>query len=190
MTNALRADSSAFSLDLPPFGSKLVVVTRQPLAEALPQQPKLVCNKTISLSQCTVELAGIDSLTDGAATVYSETISMERPDYISNLPGKGCFAGRIRYTFRPTLAADVAGKPFVLELDGVCEAAAVTVNGRHCGTKIVPDYRFEGSGLKSGENVIQVELNTTLARAVNDGLSSFMLLEPTGLKAASIVISE
>lgn len=190
LTNELRVDSSAFTLDLPPYGSKLVVVTQQPLAEALPQQPKLTCNKTIPLGQCTVELASINSLTNGSATVYSETLSMDQPGYINKLPGKSGFAGRIRYTFHPILAEEDAGKPFVVVLDGVCEAAAVTVNGQYCGTKIVPDYRFAGAGLKNGENLIQVELNTTLARAVNDGLSSYMLLEPTGLQAASIVISE
>ena len=71
------------------------------------------------------------------------------------------------------------------------EGATVTVNGTPVGTRIVPDYVFcLGDALVEGENEILVELNTTLGRAMNDFMSQFMPVEPTGMTKAILELGE
>lgn len=174
--NRLTAATDAFTLDLPPYGSKVVLVTDTPL-EAQPDAG-FVPGEKLALTACTLALA------PHGETAFDAEQALERPVYVSGLPGYETFAGRIRYTFTVTLTAEQAARPARLVLDGVRESAAVTVNGRSCGTRICPDYVFAVAGLQAGDNTVQVELGTTLGRAMNDFLSSFLPMEPTGMTGA------
>ena len=64
------------------------------------------------------------------------------------------------------------------------EGAIVRVNGSDCGVRICPPYRYAISGsLHTGENLLEIEVNTTLGRRMNDFLGQYMPTEPQGLKS-------
>ena len=44
--------------------------------------------------------------------------------------------------------------------------------------------------LKPGGNTIEIELNTTLGRALNDFMSQFLPMEPTGLTGATLELED
>ena len=176
--NKLIAEAEPFQLDLPPYGSKLVVVSKkalvgkpEPVVERIPMRDLHKCSLTLARMQDRCE-------------IWSEPIELPEPVYVSSLPGYETFSGRIRYTFR----FDAMGEPCNLLLYGVREAAAVTLNGETIGTKICPDYRFPIQ-LKNGKNEMVIELNTTLGRAMNDFLSQYLPVEPTGLNGVTLEMS-
>ncbi len=176
--NKLAAEAEPFALDLPPYGSKLVVVTKEPLVG----EPEPVIERVPmrDLHKCTLSLAPMQD----KCAVWSEPISLDEPVYVSSLPGYATFSGRIRYTFR----FDAMGEACNLLLYGVREAATVTLNGEVVGTKICLDYRFPMT-LLDGENELIIELNTTLGRAMNDFLSQYLPVEPTGLNGVTLEMS-
>ena len=102
---------------------------------------------------------------------------------LHRLPGCIAFAGRARYAFRFTLNEAQAARPAVLALTAQ-EGAIVRVNGTDCGVRICPPYRYAISGsLHTGENLLEIEVNTTLGRRMNDFLGQYMPTEPQGLKS-------
>lgn len=182
--NTVTEAPDAFVLDLPPYGSRLVLVPDAPLPAALPAAPAFAVRERLPLTACTVALAPMETLADGAAPAFGDAIALEAPRYVSSLPGQECFTGRILYRFALRLTAAQAAAPARLALAGVREGATVRVNGTDCGTRLCGDYLFPLRGLVSGENAVEVELNTTLGRAMNDFLSQFLPMEPTGLNGA------
>lgn len=177
--NTVTEDPDAFALDLPPYGSKVVLVPREPLANALPAQACFVPERRMELHHCTVQTSSFEKL-----SAWSEPFELATPGYITALPGYESFAGRIRYCF--TLSLDAAPQAARLELSGVRENAAVTVNGHDCGLRICPDYCFDLTGLHTGDNKLVIELDTTLGRTMNDFISAFAPLEPAGLTGAVV----
>lgn len=177
--NTVTQAPDAFALDLPPYGSKVVLVPKEPLADALPLEAPFVSDKRMELGRCQVQTASFADL-----SAWSEPMDLDAPVYVTALPGYESFGGRIRYHFRLTL--DAAPQAARLRLSGVREGAAVTVNGHDCGMRICPDYCFRLTGLQAGSNELVVELNTTLGRAMNDFISAFAPLEPAGLTGAVV----
>lgn len=98
------------------------------------------------------------------------------------------FSGFIRYETRFT--TDSAGDAY-LEFDDAYEGVEVWLNDHYVNMKICPPYRFDLSGLlKSGENVLRVEVANTLDRKVRTilghGLGHSLrrrsaIIEPSGL---------
>lgn len=181
--NTVTEAPDAFTLDLPPYGSKVVLVPNEPLANARPAPARFVPEKHIELNRCTVQTASFEDL-----SVWSEPFVLTAPTYITALPGYETFAGRIRYGF--TLPLDAVPLAARLVLSGVREGAAVTVNGHDCGLRICPDYCFDLTGLYVGENKLVIELDTTLGRTMNDVISAFAPLEPAGLTAAAVELMQ
>ena len=185
--NTLVPDDAAFSLDLPPFGSRLVVVSRTTVGGASNARTAFSASETIGLGSCELSLAPMES----CCKEWGSPIVLEKPVYVSSMVGYEGFAGRIRYRFSVVLDAAQASRSARLALGGVREGATVTVNGTPAGTRIVPDYVFcLGDALVEGENEILVELNTTLGHAMNDFMSQFMPVEPTGMTKAILELGE
>lgn len=181
--NTLTEDPDAFALDLAPYGSRVVIVSQEPLAGAVAKPAPNPAERRLELGACTVSLASHESL----CQEWSQPLELDAPAYVSGLPGQESFAGRIRYEWDVEL--DAACARARLELAGVREAAQVTVNGRACGTRLVPDYVFDlGDALVAGHNRIRVETNTTLARVMDDFVGQFLPLEPTGLSGATLLM--
>jgi hypothetical protein len=181
--NTLVEDPAAFDLDLAPYGSRVVVVTREAVAGALPTPAGFAVEKSLELGACKVSLASHESL----CQEWSKPVALDHATYISGMPGRESFAGRIRYEWDVELDAAPARARLVLL--GVREGARVTVNGVECGVKIVPDYVFDlRDCLRAGANHVMVEVNTTLSRAIDDFVGQFLPLEPTGLTGATLEI--
>ena len=182
-TNELVADPDAFTLDLAPYGSKLILVSKEPL-DALPAEPAFAAISERPLSSCTLETSYFEE----RGKAWSETEALLEPVFVTSLPDKETFCGMARYTFSVICSSDELPERAVLELAGVSESAHVYVNGKDCGCCIVPDYRFEvGDALVAGTNTIVVELTGTLGRAMDDFVGQFLPLEPFGMTGAKIV---
>ena len=181
-TGTVTERPDAFTLDLPPYGSRVVLATPQPLEGALPAPAPFAASKALRLGRCEVSLSSMKDM-----SVWSQPRTMDTPGYVTDLQGLETFCGRIRYRFPVTL--DAAPTAAMLALEGVREAACVRVNGQDCGTRLCPDHRFALHGLQAGDNLLEVELNTTLGRALNDFLSSFLPMEPAGLTGAVLELA-
>ena len=177
--NTVTEAPDAFTLDLPPYGSRVVLAPKAPLAGARPAPAPFAPAERLELGRCTVQAAG-----HGDLAAWGAPIVLDAPAFLTDLPGYESFAGRIRYRFAFTL--DAAPRAARLRLAGVREGAAVEVNGVGCGARICPDYCFDLAGLRAGENLLTVELDTTLGRAMHDFISAFAPIEPAGLTGAAL----
>lgn len=187
--NTLTADSDAFVLDIAPYGSKVVVVSAEPIEGARVASSTFVAGDILELDTCTLSTASFED----CCRTWSEPAAFEKPVYVTSLPGNESFGGRARYAFTVDMNADQAARAAEcgakVLLSGVTEGATVRVNGGNCGTRIVPDYEFAvGSVLHAGNNTIEVEVNGTLGRAMDDFVGQFMPLEPMGLTGAKLVL--
>ena len=178
----MTAAPDAFALTLAPYESRCILVPDDPTAlqvQAVAALPAGVPADCIHLTACTVSLADADT---GCAE-YGAPLPLEKLVSLHRLPGCIAFAGRARYAFRFTLNEAQAARPAVLALTAQ-EGAIVRVNGSDCGVRICPPYRYAISGsLHTGENLLEIEVNTTLGRRMNDFLGQYMPTEPQGLKS-------
>ena len=175
--NGLVPDSDPFLLELPAFGTKCILVPDQPLP-APAADPFAQISQRLPLANPEISFADAET----GSTVFGPAQRLEQWQPVDALPGMAAFAGRIRYRLPVCLSEAQAAAPARLVLEGVQEGAAVTVNGRNCGTRICAPYTFPlGSALHPGENEILVEVNTTLGRRMNDFLTQYLPMEPLGI---------
>ncbi len=88
------------------------------------------------------------------------------------------FSGLVDYDFE----LELENPDVLLELPEAYESAEVLVNGQSAGVCLAPPYRFDLSGLaKAGRNSITIRTATTLARAIRDGFSQYIAMDPIGL---------
>ncbi len=123
----------------------------------------------------TLKLAESDDLTDWRSyMIENRLFNITSPD---RLP---YFSGKMQYTF--SLMLDRLPDRIALDLGRVGQTARLTVNGKDCGIRIAPPYRFELTGiLQSGDNCIEIEVANTLVQKQRDGFSRFLQLTPSGL---------
>ena len=185
--NTLVADPRAFELDLAPYDSKLVIVSEEELEGAGEAAPAFVEASGRELTTCDLSVAPMET----GCSEWTDAVTLERPTYVSDLPGLDSFGGLIRYIFPVELTAAEAASRVRLELAGVQEGATVTANGKPRGVRIVGDYVFDLTGaLHEGANEIVVELDTTLGRPMDDFLGQYLPNEPTGLNRAVLWFGE
>ena len=184
--NTLVEDPRAFEIDLAPYGSKIVIVSRDPIAGAVPAPEPFVEDHARELGACELSLAPMEE----GCRAWAPIATLERPAYVSELEGLDSFCGLIRYAFAPELTAEEASGRVRLTLEGVQEGATVIANGERAGTKIVGDYAFDLTGrLHEDENELVVELDTTLGRAMDDFIGQVLPLLPTGMKGARLAFA-
>lgn len=176
-SNTALATRDVWDLDLPPYGSKVVVAVESPLEGVMHVEPDRRIQKIADLGPCVVTLKPAEG-----SPVEAAKLTLDHPGYVSSQDGYECFSGRLTYSFEVELRETTPNMWVVLE--GIREGATVRINDVFCGTRICPDYHYEARGLVEGRNIIEVELNTTLARQMHDFLSGFMPLEPVGLTGA------
>lgn len=178
--NELYADENAFSLDLPPYASRCILVPDEPETLESVAGCAPVCGfvcEILSMQSGNVSLADAE---DGCRN-YGALIAFDALRPLHRLAKSPAFAGRARYSFELQLSSEQASRPAVLTLNA-SEGAVVRVNGKDCGTRICPPYRYPVTGrLAEGVNHIEIEVNTTLGRRMNDFLSQYILMEPQGL---------
>ncbi|MBO5878986.1 MAG: hypothetical protein J6Q68_00325 [Clostridia bacterium] len=156
-------------LELAPYQSYIVVFEED---RGFDSYEKLL-NLNEKELKCKFDVALYDSenMGEGKTSFTMEEltpISAEYPD----------FSGKIEY--RTNIGRIDAEKAF-LEFENIGENAELFVNGKSCGIRICPPYRFDVTGAVSGENnEILLNVYTTLANSVKDPVSMFTALEPTG----------
>lgn len=77
------------------------------------------------------------------------------------------FAGTAVYSLRFD-APDASGGPWFLELGRVEQSARVRLNGEDLGTRIAPPFRVFVRGLKSSDNLLEVEVTNVSANRIRD----------------------
>ena len=177
--NTLTQEDDPFTLDLAPYTAKCIVIPDDAAAfGTVPYSTQVATTEKIALNEPEVRTADADT----CCTVWSEPFRMERWQSLHKLPQYRAFAGRIRYTLHTELTTEQAAKQAQIMLNGVQEGAAVRVNGKNCGTKICAPYTYAVTdALTPGDNTVEIEVNTTLGRRMNDFLSQYLLLEPLGI---------
>lgn len=101
------------------------------------------------------------------------------PDHL--VEEEPAFSGFVRYENK-FLAEE--GKRIVLEITDAAEGVEVFVNDRSMGIQIVPPYLFDLSkGVKEGENMLRIEVATTLNREMS------VLPGPFGEKVEATALS-
>ena len=98
------------------------------------------------------------------------------------------FSGAVRYETELNLKK--TGR-VVLEFENVGDNAELFVNGKRCGMRICPPYRFDVSNaVQVGHNEIVAVAYNTLANEVQDNVSMFIPLAPTGITGKTVVYTE
>jgi hypothetical protein len=77
------------------------------------------------------------------------------------------FAGTARYTLTFD-APSTEPKSWILDLGDVRASARIRLNGRDCGTLIIPPFQTRIDSLKSKENVLEVEVTGVSANRIRD----------------------
>mgnify|MGYP005837321219 CR=1 FL=1 len=77
------------------------------------------------------------------------------------------FSGRVDYVFEFTLAAELVGRPLLLDLGEVLWAATVELNGQSLPPSLWPPHALDVSEqVRPGANLLTVTVSNTLASAV------------------------
>ncbi|MGM9948027.1 hypothetical protein [Floccifex sp.] len=117
---------------------------------------------------------------------YEDTkIKKENPCFISQIPGLEQECGKAIYTCHIPFYENRV----FLELEDVYETVNVIVNGKETGTRLCKPYIWELKDLKE-DNEIVIEVINTLGTKIRDGLSSYLPIEPFGLKKANLKIEK
>ena len=158
------------SLELMPYQSYIVVFEESRGFDGYEELFKL-SEKEINCKY-SVTLYDSENMSEAKGAFETENlipISIEYPD----------FSGRIEY--RADIGSIGDYKKVFIEFENIGENAELFVNGKYCGIRICPPYRFDISKAVSGEsNQITLKVYTTLANSVKDPVSMFTAIEPTG----------
>lgn len=171
---ACRASSpdGTVPLELPPYGSIMILCGELEYAQLLPQQKyELVQEQPLDV-QYTVSL----SRENGPYEPYGTTRTLYNATGPDHDPR---FSGSIRYEAVCTLPQ---GQRTVLDLGSVGEAAQVYINGRFAGARLSPPYCYDLTGLTvEGENLLEITVSNHLGYSRWDLRSQYLLFEPSGL---------
>lgn len=111
-------------------------------------------------------------VTDEVKTLRSDgrsPISETYPDFSGFMEYAGSFSARKR-------------EKVYLQLGDVGECAEVFLNGESCGMRVCGPFRYDiTEKLKEGQNTLKILVSTTLANALQDPVSMYVPLAPTGI---------
>lgn len=170
----LDGEISILPLNLEPYQSIVVVCAEEEEKDDLRSMPKLI-REDILTGPFQVTL-----IEAGNGSKEPEIITLDQPVPLQEIAGREDFTGRIRY--ESVFQLGELQDSLYLLLDGVSESACVMVNGKACGHRICPPFRFNlTDACVIGDNTLQIEVDTTLGRANQDWLSQYLLMEKTGL---------
>jgi hypothetical protein len=186
---ARDAGSVTVSLDLEPYGSRVLVFSRRvpsPVVSTGDQTPQLIDLSDgwqVSFGEgASVKMDALRSWTDDEKTRFHSGLAVyERSFEVSEgFSGKG---KRVRLELgegRPVAApANPRANGMRAWLDGpVREAAVITVNGRRAGSVWCPPYSIDVTGfLKAGENKLRIVVgNTAINHMAGRALPDYRLL--------------
>jgi len=172
-----RLMQNRFRLVLEP-GESAVFIPGSNLPEQAEEQP--VCTG-YSVLDCdwTVSTAAITEYPD-----FKKVLEIPKGGEMPNLNGPGYFpefSGFYRYEGSFIVNVE-PGARLMLRFPRVNDCAVVYVNGKEAGCFIGSPNRLDITGfVKPGVNDLMVDVNNTLVWQIQDGASTQMLIEPTGI---------
>ncbi|MBO5203163.1 MAG: glycosyl transferase family 2 [Clostridia bacterium] len=168
------ANNGTVSVELLPGQSEILVFGDASAISGLDKKSVFTEEKILTPTY-KIEIADSDDL--DKFTEYRTTdklFSITAPDELPH------FSGKVKYTF--TLYLDSVSKPMALDLGYVGQTARIWVNGKDAGIRITAPYTYQISELlRSGENIIEVEVANTLVGKTPDKFSLQMVIPPSGL---------
>ncbi|MBR3640366.1 MAG: glycosyl transferase family 2, partial [Clostridia bacterium] len=177
------SEGGNISLSLSPYESVMLIFGSD--TGDLPDVEKFDTNRTFGLkdnwnfSLCTAE----------EYPVFHDERTLVKLENITSAENYPRFGGFMKYQLRfdLTTAPDCR---YYLDLGSVGETAEVTVNGKYCGTAIVPPYVFDlTDSIRDGENDLCVVVSNHLGYEQRDLCSKYLLMEPSGL-LGPVTVSE
>lgn len=173
--NKYHSDNGEIPLELPIYGSVILLVGELPPAKSAAEknkQEELLLDEQYQVSICTQEEYP-------HFQPYKKLNGLKNMTYKDELPR---FSGHFLYTKTVELPELKKGAQYILDLGYVGECATVNVNGQHCGDKIAPPYRFDVTkALRQGQNEISIEVTNHYGYKMRDFRSRYILFEPSGL---------
>ncbi len=175
---AVKAEDGKISLKLEPNQSCLFVFGDTAEAEL----PAKKAWSTSVLADLTfkIETASCEDMTN--FTLLKENVKADELFSITSLDCMPEFSGLIRYTAVFDSKDLPQNETLALDLTNAGNTARLFLNGEDLGIRLTKPYRFDLSGkVKTGENVLVIEVANTLANKVKDYFSSFMTIPAAGL---------
>ncbi len=168
-------------ISLTPYQSVIIVFNADGVERKTPLLQGLQAREL--QGEYTVSVASYENMRK--FTFFEKTRALKPINAADRLP---TFSGAIRYKTSFTL--DKEGR-VVLEFENVGENAEVFINGKACGMRICPPYRYDVTdAVHVGENTLEVVVYTTLANALQDNVSMFVPLTPTGITGKCVLYAE
>lgn len=160
--------SDGFTLKLEPYSSAIVIYEEDKGFESYIDYDSLEKAPLNTVFDVTLKNCVTDQVlslqTDG-----KKSISSVYPD----------FSGHIEYEC--AFAAEKSEKAY-LEIENVGECAEVFLNGESCGLRVCKPFRYDLTGkIKEGQNSLKILVSTTLANGLQDPVSMYVPLSPTGI---------
>jgi len=173
ITLTKETKGNSIELSLTPYQS-CVIVFSDSLDEVPPTEEKKMLEEIVLDEPYDISITTMPTYPD--FKLYKANSSLINITGANELPE---FSGIIRYTTRFTIEG--SGN-YMLDLGSVGETARVRVNGNMAGTRICQPYLLDITNVvRSGDNILEVEVANTLAYNLRDNFSCFMALPPSGL---------
>lgn len=160
--------NDGFTLNLQPYSSVIVMYEEdrgftEYIDFDLLESERINVSFDVTLKNC---------VTDEVKTLRSDgrsPISETYPDFSGFIEYDGSFSAQKR-------------EKVYLQLGDVGECAEVFLNGESCGMKVCGPFRYDiTEKLKEGQNTLKILVSTTLANALQDPVSMYVPLAPTGI---------
>jgi hypothetical protein len=166
------------AIDLSPYES-MIVVYGEDLPKPNSEKLHFSSAETLDL-KWDIELCNTVSQR-GIFKPYRQNAELHNitgPDAVPN------FSGIIRYKGEFNLAdmSDSIAANMALDFGTVGESLKMKLNGKDCGLRICPPYRYEVTGIaKAGTNTLEIEVANTLVQELKDWESCYIQIPPSGL---------
>ena len=178
-----RSEDGCIDLDLAPYCSRLYIFDEndnvlQQLAKekGIPKAGRIKVQLGMDPLRFSLSLADCSDLE--TYTPYCDSVSLFNVTSFDHRPD---FSGYMKYETVLSLPP-AKGERLVLDLGQVGQTARLTVNGKDCGTRICPPYAFDlTDAAVCGENCLEILVANTLANVLEDSLSSYIQIPPSGL---------
>lgn len=172
---AKKHSDGEIELNIEPYNSTVIILGD--VSVDLPESEEYKEQSRTKVSEC-YDISIAEGSEDYTFTPYknkSKLFNFTSKEGIFN------FGGHIKYDTDVNLTKNEDSRYF-LNLEYVGDTAAVSVNGKDMGLKIVPPFNYDiTDGLCDGENKISIEVSTHLGYKKKDTHSRFRILEPSGL---------
>jgi hypothetical protein len=170
-------EGSTLALNLAPYQS-LIAVFGEDLPEPNYAEAEYGSGETLDLNW------DIDLYETGTGTLDGKFKPYRQKAGLHNITGsdrKPDFSGIIRYRAEFNLQ-NTDGRT-ALDFNAPGQTVKLKLNGKDCGMRICPPYRYEVTGIiRAGSNTLELEIANTLTQAVKDRFSFYIQIPPSGLQ--------